>query len=109
MQLSMGKFMVGAGGALLGMKVTRDPAATLLLLAAAGFMIGRAIEQRCPLCRALLRVVIVSAPSVWVRVGTVKAPNTSNFLLAAAGLGDVESRLHPHERFHLHAESLLEA
>jgi len=54
MQLIMGKFMLGAGGALLGMK---DPVATLLLLlAAADFMVGHAIEQRCKQCRALLKM-----------------------------------------------------
>jgi hypothetical protein len=38
----------------------------------------------------------------------MKARN-ANFLLAAAGPGDFESRLHPHERVHLQAEGLLDA
>ena len=38
----------------------------------------------------------------------VKSPD-ADFFLAAAGPGDIKSRLHPHQRFHLHAESLLDA
>ena len=33
----------------------------------------------------------------------------ADFLFAASGPGNIESRLHPHERVHLHAESLLDA
>lgn len=38
-------------------------------------------------------------------------PDTAhmNFLLVLAGARDVVRRLHPHERVHLHAESLLDA
>ena len=40
--------------------------------------------------------------------GPVKASD-ADFFLAAPRLGNVESRLHPHKRFHLHAERLLDA
>ena len=46
---------------------------------------------------------------LWVNFGRPVKPPDADFLLAAAGLGNIESRLHPHERFHLHAESLLDA
>ena len=41
--------MLGAGGALLGMKVAKDPVVTLFP-AAAGLIAGHAIDQRCPSC-----------------------------------------------------------
>jgi hypothetical protein len=38
----------------------------------------------------------------------MKSPD-ADLLLPAARLSNIESRLHPYKRFHLHAESLLDA
>lgn len=53
-----------------------------------------------------------AAPKVnnlWVNFGRPVKPPDADLLLTAAGLGNIESGLHPHERFHLHTESLLDA
>jgi phage FluMu protein Com len=50
------KLAFGAGGALLGLNATKDPAVAAVCLLA-GILIGNEIDKRCPQCGAILQVM----------------------------------------------------
>jgi hypothetical protein len=60
-------------------------------------------EERCEAATA------PQGKNPWVNFGRPAKASDADFFLAAARPRNLESRLHPHERVHLHAESLLYA
>jgi hypothetical protein len=56
MQMIAWKFTLSTAGAMLGMKMTKDPA-VIIGCGLAGLLVGHAIDLRCPQCGAILQVL----------------------------------------------------